>query len=126
MKLGTELPKLVEIVSDRLSEIVILAINALIEDGRKPFGWSEMTDEEKLEEYGVLRNSPDAMYRYMDAKIQGFIQKLKESGLDDEQIAEIQPYTIVIVRILNEWYQMEKQLDKLSKRDVEDYDAVPA
>jgi hypothetical protein len=125
MKLGTELPKLVEIVSDRISTVVIAAINALIEDG-KPFGWSEMTEEEKMEEYQLLRDSSDAMYRYMDLKVQGFIQKLKEAGLQDEQIAEIQPYTIVIVRILNEWYQMEKKLGKGGEELEEEFDAVPA
>lgn len=99
--------ELVEVASDRLSKLVASAIVALTEDGT-PHDWEKLDQEQQLEEYDKLRNSPDAMFRYMDMKVKGFVQKLKENGLDDEAIAEIHPASIVVINTLNRLYELEQ------------------
>lgn len=111
MSLATDLADYIEIVSNNVANFVLLAIEALTDDF-EPFGWSELTEDEQLMEYANIRNSPDAMYKYMDGKAQGLIQRFKEGGLDDEKIASLHPYQIAIVTSLNNLYALEQAYQK--------------
>lgn len=113
-----ELEEVVKIVSDRLSKLVTDAIIALTGGDGVPFDWEELDKREEIENYKLLKGSPDAFNNYIEQKAQGFIQKLKDLGLDDEQIHSIRPYEIVLVAVLNWSVKMEKKL--------EDINAVPS
>lgn len=105
-----ELEEVVEIVSDRLADLVITAIDALTGGTGVPFDWEAMSKEEQQENYLLLRHSPDAWTRYIEGKTQGFIQKLKDQGLDEEKIASIHPYSVVMTRVLSWSAEMEKEI----------------
>ena len=109
--LVSELEDIVEVVTDRVVDIVTQAIGTMTDDGR-PFNVGRLTPDEELEEYLKLRNSPDAMYRYMAGKAEGFIETLKTNGLDPDSINSLHPYSIAITKSLNWFYEMEKRLEK--------------
>lgn len=107
-----ELEEVVEVVSDRLADLAVSAINALTGGDGIPFDWDEMSEEEQIENYKLLRYSPDAFFRYMEDKTKGFIQKLQDNGLDEEIIHSLRPYEIVLTAVINWSYNMEQKLGK--------------
>ena len=106
-----ELETIIEVVIDRVADIVTQAITTMTDDGR-PFNTGRLSPDEELEEYLKLRDSPDAMYRYMAGKAEGFIEGLKTNGLDPDSINSLHPYSIAITKSLNWFYEMEKRLEQ--------------
>ena len=96
--------ELVDWAYDTINEIV-----DVLSEGGRPFGQKPQTTIEQLEEYETLQAKPEAWAKWITDQTTFFIQKLKDSGLDDKQIASVHPWDVIIRMAVQYSYDMEKK-----------------
>lgn len=83
-------PQIVDWAYNTINQIV-----DILTDGGKPYGLEEQTMDERIAEYMVLRDNPDACARWLQQQLDFLIKKLSDSGLDPKQINSVHPYDVV-------------------------------
>lgn len=111
MSFITDLEELVDEVSDWASDTIQNIVSLLSPDG-KPFGVEELSDDEALEAYLMIRNNPDAWLNFINEKATYVINRLTQEGLGQDSISAVHPYDIAI----NYAYRYSAEMESLYRK----------
>ena len=100
-----------EIVANWAANIVDTTIDSLAPDGR-PFGMQELTENEQIAQYMTLRGDSEAWSTWITDRDKSITDRLTSQGIDEEQIAEVQPFDIVESFAIDYSSRMEKLIGK--------------
>lgn len=111
-----QLERIVDIVSDWAVQTVIDVTQSISPDGRGLF-MVPQSDEEMLQDYLVLRGQPMAWGTYIMDAAQSIEQKLLDSGLPQDEIANVHPFDIAQKYAIMYSAEMEEKLSNLKSKE---------
>ena len=109
-----ELEEVVDIVATWAYEVVEEVITAISPDG-KPFGMKPKTQEEKIEEYLVLRGNPEKWGQWITSNADFITKKLRESGVAEDKVLSVHPYDLAIRLAVKYSADMEPLVQGITK-----------
>lgn len=106
-----DLEETVDVVADWAYLTIQKIVEVLSPDGR-PFGYTELTDEEQLNEYYVYRGDAELWQSKLAETVDDIVKRLSESQLTPEQISSVHPMDIAQKYLIDYSAEMEILLEK--------------